>query len=279
MLRRQPRRRPPAAASIRQPITGALVPIAILFLAFLVVQSRYLFGGRAVVMGTADLSFAEYARHGFFELVTVSAMMLPILLFADWVAAQHTEADRRRFRRLALSLLVLLAGLLGSALLRMSIYTSEYGLTEERLFATVFMGWLAFVFAWFAATVLRRRRERFTAGALGSALVTLLLLNAAGPDEVIVRTNAWRAGRAGRSMRSISRASVPAPCRRRSRVLPALPATERCDGARLLFERWGKVASGREDVWTIERWRATGVLLGRLAIEAKTACRGIRIWT
>ena len=28
-------------------------------------------------------------------------MMLPILLFADWVAAvQHTEADRRRFRRL-----------------------------------------------------------------------------------------------------------------------------------------------------------------------------------
>jgi hypothetical protein len=272
--------RTPAGGHVDSPaVTGALVPIAILFLAFLVVQSRYLFGGRAVVLGTADLSFAEYARHGFFELVTVSAMMLPILLFADWVAAQHTEADRRRFRRLALSLLVLLAGLLGSALLRMSIYTSEYGLTEDRLFATVFMGWLAFVFAWFGATVLRRRRERFTAGALGSALVTLLLLNAVGPDEVIVRTNAWRV-RKGRSLdaeylASLGAGAVPAALR----VLPALPATERCDGARLLVERWGKVASGREDVWTIERWRATGVLLGRLAIEAKTACRGIRIWT
>ena len=93
---------------------------------------------------------------------------------------------------------MLLSGLLGSAMLRMSIYTSEYGLTEQRLFTTVFMGWLGFVFAWFAVTVLRGRRERFTAGALGSALVLLLLLNAAGPDEVIVRTNAWRRGQ-GRS--------------------------------------------------------------------------------
>lgn len=269
----------PAGGRVDSPaVTGALAPIAILFFTFLMVQSRYLFGGRAVVRGTADLSFAEYARHGFFELVTISAMMLPILLFADWVANQRAEADRRRFRRLALSLLVLLAGLLGSALLRMSIYTSEYGLTEERLFATVFMGWLAFVFAWFAATVLRGRRERFTTGALGSALVTLLLLNAAGPDEVIVRTNAWRV-RKGRPLDAVYLASlgagaVPAALR----VLPALPPTERCDGARLLFERWGNPASGR-DVWTIERWRATGAMLDRLATEAKTACRGIRIWT
>ena len=63
----------PAGGRVDSPaVTGALGPIAILFLAFLVVQPRYLFGGRAVVMGTADLSFAEYARHGFFELVTVS---------------------------------------------------------------------------------------------------------------------------------------------------------------------------------------------------------------
>ena len=160
--------------------------------------------------------------------------------------------------RPALSLLVLLSGLLGSAMLRMSIYTSEYGLTELRLFTTVFMGWLGFVFAWFAATVLRGRRERFTAGALASALVMLLLLNAAGPDGVIVRTNAWRVGQ-GRSLdaahlASLGAGAVPAALA----VLPALPASERCDVASLLFDRWDGTTTGRGDVWTIERWRATG---------------------
>ena len=270
----------PAGGRVGSPmITGALAPIALLFLTFLLVQSRYLFGGRAVVMGTADLSFSDYARRGFFELVAISAMMLPILLLADWAASQHVEQDRGRFRRLALCLLVLLGGMLGSAVLRMSIYTDEYGLTELRLFTTVFMTWLAFVFAWFAATVLRGRRDRFTAGALGSALVTLLLLNAAGPDEVIVRMNAWRAGK-GRPfdaayLASLGAGAVPAALA----VLPALPANERCDGASRLFERWDDAASGSRNVWTIERWRATGPMLDLLAQEAKTACRGVRIWT
>jgi hypothetical protein len=266
----------PAGGRVSSPMmTGALAPIALLFLAFLLVQSRYLFGGRAVVMGTADLSFSDYARRGFFELVAISAMMLPILLIADWAASQHAEQDRRRFRRLALCLLVLLGGMLGSAVLRMSIYTDEYGLTELRLFTTVFMMSLAL----FAATVLRGRRDRFTAGALGSALATLLLLNAAGPDEVIVRMNAWRAGK-GRPfdaayLASLGAGAVPAALA----VLPALPANERCDGASRLFERWGDATSGPPNVWTIERWRATGTMLDLLAHEAKTACRGVRIWT
>lgn len=258
-------------------MTGALAPIAILFLTFLVVQSRYLFGGRAVVMGTADLSFADYARRGFFELVAISAMMLPILLVADWAASQHATAERRQFRRLALILLVLLTGMLASALLRMSIYTAEYGLTEQRLYTTIFMAWLAFVFAWFAATVLRGRRERFTAGALCSALAVLLLLNVAGPDELIVRVNARRI-REGRPfdaayLATLGAGAVPAALA----VLPGLPASERCDGARLLFRRWSNAKS--RNVWNIEYWRATGRLHERLATEAKTACRGVRIWT
>jgi hypothetical protein len=259
-------------------MVGALAPIALLFAAFLAVQARYLFGGRAVVMGTASLSFSEYARRGFFELVTVSAMMLPILLVADWAVSQHADEDRRRFRRVALCLLVLLSGLLGSAMLRMSIYTEEYGLTEQRLFTTVFMVWLAFVFAWFAATVLRGRRERFTAGALASALLMLLLLNAASPDTVIVRTNAWRAGK-GRPfdaayLASLGAGAVPAALA----VLPALPVNERCEGAHRLFRRWSDEKAVPRNDWSIERWRARGPMLDRLALEAQAACRGVRIW-
>jgi hypothetical protein len=263
----------PAGGRVSSPVmTGALAPIALLFLAFLLVQSRYLFGGRAVVMGTANLSFSDYARRGFFELVAVSAMMLPILLIADWAASQHADEDRRRFRRLALCLLVLLSGMLGSAVLRMSIYADEYGLTELRLFTTVFMMWLAFVLAWFAATVLRGRRERFTAGALGSALATLLLLNVVGPDGVIVRVNGWRTER-GRPfdtayLASLGAGAVPAALR----SLPRLPAGVRCDAARRLEERWSRVAVGPPTTWTLERWRATGLFLGELGREVDAAC-------
>lgn len=263
----------PAGGRVSSPaIAGALAPIALLFLSFLVVQSRYLFGGRAVVLGTADLSFSEYARRGFFELVTVSAAMLPILLLADWAADQQAERDRQRFRFLARILLVLLTGLLGSALLRMSIYTSEYGLTEQRLFTTVFMGWLAFVFAWFAASVLQGRRDRFSAGALGVALAALLLLNVAGPEVAIVRVNAWRAER-GRPfdvayLGTLGAGAVPAALD----GLNALSADLRCTAMRQLDERWSSAAIRLQPNWTIERWRATGPLLIRLRQEVDAAC-------
>lgn len=254
-------------------IAGALAPIAVLFLAFLVVQSRYLFGGRAVVLSSSDLSFSEYARHGFFELVAVSAAMLPILLLADWAADQFAEKDQARFRFLARTLLVLLTGLLTSAMLRMSIYTSEYGLTEDRLFATVFMWWLAFVFGWFAVTVLRGSRERFAIGALGAAFAALLLLNVAGPDNMIVRVNIWRAEK-GRPfdtahLAKLEAGAVPAALS----GLPRLGRDARCDALRRLHDRWSGVAAKPVSAWNIERWRATGPLLTALAHQSEIACR------
>src|SRR5919108_468823 len=52
------------------------------FLAFVLVQVRYLFGGAAQVSPATGLTYAEYARRGFFELVAVTALTLPLLLLA-----------------------------------------------------------------------------------------------------------------------------------------------------------------------------------------------------
>ena len=53
---------------------------------------------------------------------------------------------------------------MASALGRMGLYVHYYGLSMDRLFATVFMFWLAIVFAWFGVTVLRGRMRDFAAG-------------------------------------------------------------------------------------------------------------------
>jgi hypothetical protein len=170
-------------------LTVVLALLDLLFLAFVLVQLRYLFGGASLVEERTHLTYAEYARHGFFELVTVAALVLPLLLLADWLRRRATPRDDTIFRVLAGALIVLLFVVMASALQRMRLYQREYGLTELRLYATGFMIWLAVVLVWAGATVLRGRRDLFAVGALVSGFAAIFVMNALNPDALIARTN------------------------------------------------------------------------------------------
>lgn len=171
----------------------------LLFAAFVAVQVRYLFGGAGRVLATDGLTYAEYARRGFFELVTVTALALPILLLAHWLLRTDNRVAERAFRWLALGLVALLFVIVASALQRMYLYTQQFGLTELRFYTTAFMLWISIVLIWLLATVLRGRRERFAFGALVSGLAAVLLINASNPDALIARTNISRA-QAGKAL-------------------------------------------------------------------------------
>ncbi len=181
-------------------IEGAVVlgAIDLLFLAFVVVQVRYFFGGSALVQATTGLTYAEYARRGFFELVAVAALVLPLLLLLHWLIVQRGPKGERVFGVLAGVQILLLFVIMASAIQRMRLYQAEYGLTELRLYPTAFMGWLGVVFVWFAVTVLSGRRERFAFGAMVAGFLLIVVLQALNPDALIARTNLARA-KAGRS--------------------------------------------------------------------------------
>jgi hypothetical protein len=167
-------------------------PLAVLFLVFVLVQVRYLFGGAEVVERSLDLTYAQYARRGFFELVAASALLLPVLLVVHWaLGAGHRAAIA--FRVLAAVLIALLSVVMISAAQRLRIYIDTYGLTELRFYAAACLACLSCVFVWFGLTVLRDRRDRFLVGAFGAVLVLVLALNAAAPDALIARTNIARA--------------------------------------------------------------------------------------
>ncbi|HLK57933.1 MAG TPA: DUF4173 domain-containing protein [Chthonomonadaceae bacterium] len=163
-----------------------------LFLAFVCSQLPYFFGGQAHVMAIRGLTSADYARRGFFELVTVAVLVLPMLLFADWLLKKDAKRDVQLFRALAGTLILLLFVIMASALQRMWLYSIGYGFTELRFYTTAFMGWLAIVFVWFALTVLRGQRQRFIFGAMVSGFATLALLHVMNPDGFIVRANVAR---------------------------------------------------------------------------------------
>src|SRR3989442_918343 len=96
-------------------------------------------GGTDLIQRTTGLTYAEYARRGFFELVAASALVLPILLAADWAVRNEAPQQRRTFRSLAGLLILLLAVVMASALERMRLYVDQFGLSEVRLYATAFM--------------------------------------------------------------------------------------------------------------------------------------------
>src|SRR5204862_978316 len=114
------------------PLATALGLLNTLFLLFVVVQLRYFFGGAALVEETSGLTYAEYARRGFFELMTASGRMLPILLGAEALLHRAAAPQVRVFRQLAGLLLGLLAVIMASALQRMRLYVSAYGLSTDR---------------------------------------------------------------------------------------------------------------------------------------------------
>ena len=163
-----------------------------LFLAFVLVQVRYFFGGAGQVLGSGGLTYAEYARRGFFELVTVTALVLPILLLAHWLLRSGKPWHSRLFRFLAGLLVSLLFVVMASALQRMRLYTAEFGLTELRLYTTAFMVWILTVLILFILTVLRDRRDRFAFGALATGFLAVATVNGINPDAQIVRTNVAR---------------------------------------------------------------------------------------
>jgi Domain of unknown function (DUF4173) len=253
----------------------ALGVVAALFLLFVLVQLRYLFGGHEAVLRTAGLTYAEYARRGFFELVWVAGLSLPLLLVADWAADKGDPVAVRRLRRLAGLVVALLFVILASALERMRLYTAAYGLTETRLYTTAFMGWLALVLGWLVATVLRGDRRRFGAGTLAAGLAVVGCLDLLNPDGMIVRVNGARAAAGGSYDAaygtSLSADAVPTLLR----TLPTLPAPARCAAARGLADRWDRelrypsrwnvaLAAAGRDVGDRERLlRRAGCLDGR----------------
>ena len=231
----------------------------LLFLSFVLVQLRYFFGGAATVAATAGLTYTQYARSGFFELVWVAALVLPLLLSLHRVQDLGNPRALRLFSAQAALQVVLLSVILASAMLRMKLYQDICGLTELRLYTMAFMGWLAVVFLWFTLTVLRGRRQHFAFGAVAAAFMLIVGLHIANPDALIVRTNAARMPEFDTEyVLSLSADSVPALVA----VLPGLPPAARAEVAARLLPLWSKDAAdwrswnwGRHSAYsTVHSW-------------------------
>jgi len=258
--------RPELQATILYTFVAAIGGLLAVFVGF---QAGELFLSAQEFQATMGVTISEYARSGFFELVWVATLSLPLLHLADWCLSRRDAKAVVRFHRLTAVVIVLLTLILASAFYRMVLYQSFYGLTELRLYTIAFMTWLAGVFGWFAATVLRGRRSRFVPGSLAGAFVVLLTLNVMNPDALIAQTNLARA-RGGAPLdqhylTGLSADAVPT-------ILGAvgdLSPIERCGVLVRLQDRWGDDERVGQE-WNLSRRRAARGVTG--IITEAAAC-------
>jgi hypothetical protein len=162
-------------------IMGSLV---LLFLVFVTLQASYLFGGQGIIEQTSDLTVAEYARRGFFELLVVAGLTLLVLLVMSGL-----RCDVRSFRPLAVIMVGLVLIIMISALQRLLLYVETFGLTVDRLLALGVVLWLTGTLVGFVLTVLRGRHEGFAFGSVVFGMVLLLAAGFMNPAVVVARTN------------------------------------------------------------------------------------------
>ena len=125
------------------PAIGALI---LLFAGFVAVQFTVLFGGQRHVLKTAGLSYAEYARSGFWQLVVVTLLTLAVLGGVTRWASRERQVDRTVLRVLLGLLCALSVVIVVSALSRMYTYQKVYSFTGERIFVMAFELLLGAVF-------------------------------------------------------------------------------------------------------------------------------------
>jgi Domain of unknown function (DUF4173) len=169
--------------------TEALVVLAAvdtLFAAFAAVQVAFLFGG-ASTLSAIGMTYSDYARQGYFQLVFVVGLAGLLLLGAHEVAGRT-----RRFLGLAVALLLLTGLILASAAVRLALYQGAYGWTELRFFVAASIAWLGTCLV-LTLGALGANRMRWLPHAIAmSAAAVTLAVSALGPQAFVMHQNLAR---------------------------------------------------------------------------------------
>jgi hypothetical protein len=224
----------------------ALGALNVLFALFVAVQLAILFGGDAYVRDTAGLTYAQYARSGFAQLVVVAVLTLGVVGAALRWAHTERARDAAVLRALLGALCLLTLVVLASALHRLGLYEEAYGFTRLRLAVHALLLFGGALFVLVIAALASGRRDWLARATVVLGALTALAFWVGDPDRRIAAHNVDRYEATGRIdtyyLSKLSADAVPALLR-----LPP-PLRERALGrqrARLAGEGDGLAGANR----------------------------------
>ena len=194
-------------------VVGSLL---VLFGSFGAIQAACLFGQAALPQ---DLTWAAYARQGFFQLLVVAGLTLALITVLGRMVSLPANLTAP-FNLACTALVGLTLLILASAVKRITLYEEAYGFTELRVYSHVFAFALGAMLLWRAIT-LWRWTQTFATGAVVALLGFVLSLDVLNPDAFIATKNLEREAATGQiDLDYLSQLSADA-----SPVLAASPAT------------------------------------------------------
>lgn len=168
-------------------VSTVLVSVNIIYVFFVTIQFTYLLGG----IKPQNLSFSEYARKGFFELVLVSIINLSILLFNINFTSNSGKISTI-FNKISNSLLILCTlVMLYSAHYRMWLYEETYGYTYLRVFTHSFM---IFIFITLIVTAIKvwNTELPLLKYYIIISIISYMAINFVNVDSIIAQKNIQR---------------------------------------------------------------------------------------
>jgi hypothetical protein len=166
--------------------------IEALFAFFIVFQIRYLFGAQ-VNISAAGFTYADYARRGFFELVTVAVLSLLIYVILSAITKREQPTQRKTFSILVIILMVLVLAILGSSFQRLALYESAYGFAYLRTYTHFFIPWMAVLLAMVVLWELLRKQRFFMLSVIVCIFGFGITLAAVNVDGFMAEKNIQRA--------------------------------------------------------------------------------------
>ena len=167
-----------------------LVAVSSIFVCFIGIQIAAALGMGEQTLAERNITVADYARSGYFQLLAVVFLTSVILVTVD--ALRGSDARPRRAERGLSVLIVLLAlAIAATAMQRLALYVDTYGLTMLRLSCVPGAVWmtilLLLVVGWVTGV---HRTKAWLPGAAAVALVaTMLAFAAVNPEAMVVRFN------------------------------------------------------------------------------------------
>jgi hypothetical protein len=217
---------PPALGALEtRMVLGGLCGV---YAAFAGAQVAVALGAADRILSSEGLTYAEYARRGFFQLLAAAGLTAVVLLC---VRACGPSSDRI-VTGLALAAVALTQVVVALAVHRLSLYEAAYGLTLLRLAATAAAVWIGVVFTLIGVAVagVGSGRSWLPGAVVVAALVGLLAWSLADPAALVARRDLGRQKVDASYLASLGDDAVPTVTDRLDGLDPAV----RADLTRLL---------------------------------------------
>jgi hypothetical protein len=165
--------------------------INVLYFSFVSIQFRYFFGGEKNI-NLDGYTYAEYARRGFGELLTVAFFTLFIIMVLSSITKRESKGSKTTFSVLTAAMTIFIGVILVSSLQRLALYESAYGFSRLRTYSHLCILWIGVLFLAILALEITQQHRYFTLASLGAVAGFVLTMNLVNVDSFIVNQNIQR---------------------------------------------------------------------------------------